>query len=606
VRYNAYHETFETYTVPLLIMSEHRISKRWSLQDLLPEPVEASLEAALAELETRVTSLESERSSLSDDVTEGRFFEILHEYEAVVDLLNRLGAYGMLWFSEDTQNRAALNMRDRIRAALTEAGNRILFFSLWLKEMPDETAERLIAGSGEFRYFLEVERKFKPHTLSEKEEQIINLKDSNGIEAMMGLYEMITSNFTYTLEVDGETKCLTRDQMSSYYQHPSPDIRAATYQELYRVYADNSTLLAQIYNHRVRDWRNVGGLRHFDQPISYRNLANDLPDTVVETLLNVCRQNNAVFQRYFRLKAGWLGMEKLRRYDIYAPLAASDKEFAYGDAVEIVLDSFQHFSPQVADLAGSVFTADHIDAETRPGKRGGAFCYSPSPTLTPWVFLNYSGRARDVATMAHELGHAIHGMLASSHSPLTFDASLPLAETASVFAEMMLTDRLLKEESDPAVRRDLLAGAIDDAYASVQRQAYFTLFEKEAHRLIASGAAVDAICEAYMDNLGEQFGDALDLGEEFQWEWISIPHFYRVPFYTYAYSFGQLLVFALYRQYQQEGEAFIPRYLRLLSYGGSEAPVKVLEEAGFDPASPDFWQGGYDVLSSMIDTLEAL
>ncbi|MFN2278134.1 MAG: M3 family oligoendopeptidase, partial [Candidatus Promineifilaceae bacterium] len=494
----------------------------------------------------------------------------------------------------------------RIRATLTEAGNRILFFSLWLKEMPDETAERLIASSGDLRYFLETERKFKPHTLSESEEQIINLKDANGIEAMMNLYEMITSKFIYSLEVDGQTKTLTRDQLATYYRHPSPDVRAATYRELYRVYADNSTLLAQMYNHRVRDWKNEGGLRKFEQPISYRNLANDLPDNVVDTLLDVCRRNSAVFQRYFRLKANWIGMEKLRRYDVYAPLAASDKEFAYGDAVEIVLDSFEHFSPRVAQLAGRVFTADHIDAEIRSGKRGGAFCYSVSPPLTPWVFLNYSGKARDVATMAHELGHAVHGMLAADHSPLTFHSSLPLAETASVFAEMMLTDRLLNEESDPAVRRDLLAGAIDDAYATIQRQSFFTIFEKDAHSMISGGARVSDICVAYMDNLREQFGDSLELSDDFKWEWITIPHFYRVPFYTYAYSFGQLLVLALYRQYQQEGDPFVPRYLKLLSYGGSEEPVKVLEEAGFDASSPEFWQGGFDVLSGMIDTLEEL
>ena len=450
-------------------MLEHAIAKRWSLQDLLPDPVEESLEADLADLETKVAALEAQRDSLTEDIQTEAFLALLHEYEAIADRMGRLGAYGELWFSEDTHNMTALNMRDRIRAALIEAGNRTLFFSLWLKEMPDETAERLIAAAGELHYFLEAERKFKPHTLSESEEQIINLKDTNGIEAMMALYEMITSKFTYTLEIDGESKTLTRDQMSAYYRHPSPDVRAATYQELYGVYADNSTLLAQMYNHRVRDWQNEGGLRKFEQPISIRNLANDLPDKVVDTLLNVCRQNSGVFQHYLRLKAGWIGMDRLRRYDIYAPLAASDKEFAYSDAVEIVLDSFQHFSPRVAQLAERVFTADHIDAEIRPDKRGGAFCYSVSPTLTPWVLLNYSGKARDVATMAHELGHAIHSLLAADHSPLTFHSSLPLAETASVFAEMMLTDRLLKEESDPAVRRDLLAGAIDDAYATIQR-----------------------------------------------------------------------------------------------------------------------------------------
>ncbi len=587
-------------------MPEYTTASRWSLQDLLPDPVEESLEAALGDLENRVTAFEGQRDTLNDDIGTEAFIDLIRQYEAIVDLSGRTGAYGELWFSEDTQHQAALNMRDRIRASLTEAGNRILFFSLWLKELSDETAGRLIAATDEYRYFLESERKFKPHTLRESEEQIINLKDANGIEAMMNLYEMITSKFTFTLEVDGESKTLNRDQMASYYRHPSPDVRAAVYQELYRVYADNSTLLAQMYNHRVRDWKNEGDLRQFGQPISYRNLANDLPDNVVDTLLDVCRQNSGVFQRYFRLKAGWLGIDKLRRYDIYAPLAASSKEFSYGDAVEVVMDSFEHFSPQVAQLAERVFAADHIDAEIRPGKRGGAFCYAASPTLTPWVLLNYAGKAREVATMAHELGHAVHGMLAADHSPLNFHAPLPLAETASVFAEMMLTDRLLKEESDPAVRRDLLAAAIDDAYASVQRQAFFTIFERDAHAMIASGASVADICAAYMDNLSAQFGDSLELSEDFKWEWISIPHIYRVPFYTYAYSFGQLLVLALYRQYQQEGDSFVPRYLKLLSYGGSAEPVKILQEAGFDVASPEFWQGGYDVLSAMIDTLEEL
>ncbi|MFN2138785.1 MAG: M3 family oligoendopeptidase [Candidatus Promineifilaceae bacterium] len=582
------------------------VAKRWDLQDLLPDPAEESLRAALAELHSKVDAFVEQRATLVDEVSLEQFLSLLHEYETILDLMQRIGAYGELWFSEDTHNQAALNMRDRIRGALTEAGNRILFFSLWIKEIPDETAARLIDGSDEYRYFLESQRKFKPHTLSESEEQIINLKDENGIEAMMTLYEMITSKFTYTLEVDGEKKSLTRDQLTSYYRHPSPEVRAATYQELYRVFAENSTILAQMYNHRARDWKNEGDLRHFEQPISYRNLANDLPDEVVDTLLAVCRDNSAVFQRYFQLKAAWLGMDKLRRYDIYAPLTGSDKEFAYADAVEMVLDSFESFAPQAAQLVVRVFAEDHIDAEIRPDKRGGAFCYAAAPTLTPWVLLNYSGKARDVATMAHELGHALHGMLSAGHSPLNFHPPLPLAETASVFAEMMLTDRLLKAESDPTVRRDLLAGAIDDAYASVQRQAFFTIFERDAHRMIAEGATVQALADTYMDNLRQQFGESVQLSDEFRWEWISIPHIYRVPFYTYAYSFGQLLVLALYRQYQQEGESFVPRYLQLLSYGGSEEPAKVLQEAGFDIASPEFWQGGYDVLSDMIDTLEKL
>jgi oligoendopeptidase F len=228
------------------------------------------------------------------------------------------------------------------------------------------------------------------------------------------------------------------------------------------------------------------------------------------------------------------------------------------------------------------------------------------PELTPWVMINYDGHARDIATLAHELGHAIHAMLANQHSVLTQQASLPLAETASVFAEMQLTDQLLKQENDPLVRRDLLANALDDAYITVMRQAYFTIFERDAHEMITDGKSLDELTVHYMKNLKEQFGDAIELSDEFKWEWISVPHFYHSPFYTYAYSFGQLLVLALYQQYRLEGEAFIPRYLKMLSYGGSESPSKILTEAGLDISSPEFWQGGFDVLENMITELDQL
>jgi oligoendopeptidase F len=228
------------------------------------------------------------------------------------------------------------------------------------------------------------------------------------------------------------------------------------------------------------------------------------------------------------------------------------------------------------------------------------------PGLTPWVLMNYNGRPNDVATLAHELGHAIHALMAADHSVLTFHSSLPLAETASVFAEMLLLERLLNQETDPAVRRDLLARFIDDAYATVMRQAYFVLFEREAHGLIEEGKTADELAERYLENLRDQFGESLELSEEFRWEWVTIPHIYFRPFYCYAYSFGQLLVLALYSQFRAEGESFVPRYLKILAHGGSQSPAHILSEAGIDMASADFWQGGFDVLSEMIGELEAL
>ena len=582
---------------------------RWSLSDLLPEPVEQALEETFSKLEQALVEFEATREILTPEITWQDFNKVLKKLEAITIQKSKVEGYADLAFAEDTQNAATLNLRDRVDQVLTDSGNRVLFFEMWFKELSDEVTQNLIEHSGDLRYFLETMTRFKPFTLTELEERMINLKDVNGIDAMMNLYEMITNHFTFKIEIEGKTETITRDQLSSYFSSPSPEVRATAYRELYRVYIENSTVLTQMYIHRVRDWHTEGmELRGFASPISARNVENDLPDEVVEILLSVCRKNVDVFQRYFKMKAQWLGLPegKLRRYDIYAPLTPSEKKFEYAVAKQMVMDSYHAFSPNAAKLAQRVFDENHLDSEIRAGKRGGAFCYTASPEFTPWVLINYDGSARDIATLAHELGHAIHGMLAEHHSPLTQLASLPLAETASVFAEMQLTDQLLKQENDPSVRRDLLANALDDAYITVMRQAYFTIFEREAHAMINDNSTLDELTNHYLNNLKEQFGDAVEVSDEFKWEWLAIPHFYRTPFYTYAYSFGQLLVLALYQQYRIEGEAFMPRYLKILAYGGSESPMKILNEAGLDVTSTAFWQGGFDVIQSMIAELEKL
>jgi oligoendopeptidase F len=580
---------------------------RWSLQDLLAAPHGPEFDQALVDLEAAVGQLESHRDQLSPDLPVDEFQQLMALTEQIATLSNRLGYYSGLWLAEDTQNQDALAFQGRIHKLLTEVENRILFFDLWWKELDDDAATRLLAVSGDNTYHLESLRRFKPHTLSEPEEKIINLKDVNGVAALLNVYEMFTNAFTFKVEIDGEAKELTRDELMVYARDPRPEVRAAIYQELYRVYGEQGTVLGQIYQHVVRDWASENlSLRHFDSPIAVRNLRNDIPDEAVDVLLRVCRDNASLFQRYFQLKAGWLGLDKLRRYDIYAPLSASDKTYPFDEAANLVLESLRDFAPQLADHARQVFVQGHLDSEIRPRKTSGAFCASALPSLTPWVLVNYNGRVNDVATLAHELGHAVHGMMAGDHTVLTFHSSLPMAETASVFSEMLLLDRLLAGESDPALRREILARSVDDAYATVMRQAYFVLFEREAHDLIEQGHTIDALSSRYMANLEEQFGQAVELSDEFRWEWVSIPHIYRTPFYCYAYSFGQLLVLALYRQYQAEGEPFIPKYLKILAYGGSKSPAEILDEAGIDVASAAFWQGGFDVIADMIAELETL
>lgn len=580
----------------------------WSLDDLLPAPHGPELDRRLADLEAAVAEMEASRALLAPDMPLDRFRRLVELGERITALSAPLAAYGHLWFASDTQNQRALAFQGRMDKLLAEIKNRTLFFDLWWKGLDDGPAARLMAAvNDDQRYHLESLRRFKPYTLSEPEEKIINLKDINGVQALTTLYDMITNSYTFEIEEEGEIKHLTRSELTPYVYSPSPELRAAAYQSLYRVYGEQAPILGQIYQHVVRDWANENvSLRRFSSPIAVRNLTNDIPDDVVETLLAVCRDNAPLFQRYFRLKAGWLGMEKLRRYDIYAPLRESDRSYTFGEAVRMTLDSLNNFAPLLADHARRVLDENHLDSEIRPRKDSGAFCASILPNLTPWVLVNFTGQARDVATLAHELGHAVHALMAADHSVLTFHSSLPLAETASVFSEMLLMERLLSEEEDPTVQRDILARFVDDAYATVQRQAFFVLFERTAHEMIEAGATTDELADEYLSNLQEQFGDALDLSDEFRWEWTSIPHIYQVPFYCYAYSFGQLLVLALFRRYKQEGQAFIPRYLDILAYGGSASPAHILSQAGFDMTSREFWQGGFDVIDGMIVRLEEL
>ncbi|MCQ3936987.1 MAG: oligoendopeptidase F [Chloroflexi bacterium] len=584
----------------------YQLSK-WDLSQLYPGYDSPELQSAFDMIEEQVSSFEGVRDKLKPDMPADQFVDVVKASEATTRIGSKLYAFAGLSFTADTQDQKAQALQARVLQFLAEIENRTLFFSLWWKALDDENAKRLMDASGDYRYYLEAMRHYKPHTLSEPEEKIINLKNVTGVSALGNLYDSITSRYTFKLKVDGREKELTAAELFSYRYSADPNLRAESYRSQFKVYAADGPILGQIYQTLVRDWHNENiNLRKFKNAIAPRNLNNDIPDEAVETLLSVARKNAGIFQRYFRMKAKYVGMKKLRRYDIYAPVAASKKTYEWDEAVNMVLDAFNAFEPKVAELAKRVFDQSRIDSEIRKGKRGGAFCWGFLPEETPYVLVNYQGTGREVATLAHELGHAIHAMLASHHSAFTFHSSLPLAETASTFAEMILIDKLLAEEKDESVRRDILFKQMDDAYATIMRQSYFALFEKTAHELVQKNASVDDLSNAYLDNLKEQFGDSLDLSDEFKWEWVGIPHIFQIPFYVYAYAFGQLLVLALYQQFKAEGESFKPKYLKILSAGGSEAPEKILSEAGINIRDPKFWQGGFDVLEKLVGELEKL
>jgi len=579
-------------------------SERWDLSHLAEDPIQR-FETLAGAIESKVAQFESARAQLSPTMSTSTFHPLLTLSAEIAAESSRLSAYAYLWFSENTKDLAARSFKTKVEERLTALHNRLVFFDLWWQSVDENTARQLMTGTGTLRYHLETIRRFQPHTLSEPEEKIVNIKNITGRSAVHSLYDVVTNSFTFTLNVNGKRKTMTREELTPYLRHTQGRMREAAYRELYRVYADQHDLLGEIYKTLVNDWKAENlQLRRFASPIATRNLGNDIPDDAVACLLRVCRKNAGIFQHYFRIKARLCKIKPMSRYHIYAPHRMEQKSYRYQEAVRMVLDAYRGFSPQFAELAERVVHERHIDARTRPGKIGGAYCYSVVPNMTPYVLLNFTGEARDIATMAHELGHAVHGMLAARHSIFTFHSTLPLAETASVFGERILSDALMNQERDKKVRQGLLINQLDDIYATVLRQAYFVQFENQAHEMIAQGATVKDLAKTYLAEVRQQFGKGITVPDEFQWEWLTIPHLFASPFYCYAYSFGNLLVLALYRTYQKEGMSFVPKYLDLLSTGGSEAPQTILAKVGVDMNSEDFWQSGFDTIREMVNQLE--
>ena len=580
-----------------------RPAEIWNLQDLLRDPAR-DLDVLQQELEEQVRCFEGFRGRLASEIPAETFLDALKLAEAITRTTSRLGAYAYLWFSENTKNQKARVFKAAVEEMQAGFANRMLFFDLWWQKLDDANAARLLAEAGDYTYHLESLRRFKDHALSEPEEKIINVKSVTGRRALVGLYDILTSGLTYTLTTNGKALRLTREDLLVYVRAPDARIREAAYRELYRVFAQHADVIGEVYKTLVTDWKQEHlSLRKHRSPIAVRNLMNDVPEEAVEALLAVCARNAGVFQDYFAIKARLCRIRKMSRYHIYAPFREARRRYSFAAASAKVLDAYRAFSPRLAELAGRVLEERHVDVAVRPGKLGGAYCYSVIPGLTPYVLLNFKGDVRDVATLAHELGHAVHGMLAADHSIFTFHAMLPLAETASVFGERLLSDAWMAEERDKVVKQSLLVRQLDDAYATIMRQAYFVRFEREAHRIIGAGGTMDDLCGAYLNELRQQFGRAVAVPDEFRWEWLSIPHLFASPFYCYAYSFGNLLVLALYALYRTHGESFVPRYLALLVAGGSRSPEALLKDFGVDIRSESFWQAGFETIKGMVREL---
>ncbi len=589
-------------------MAEYQLG-RWDLSELTKDPKSPAFQKQIQEVEKQARKFEKIKSKLDSKMSSKKFMSILQQVEEMSEKMGRIGGYASLSYSSDTQSDEATSLMTQMSKLGSEISNKILFFDLWWKTQVDEkNAKRLMKDTGELTEYLSHKRLFAKYALSEPEEKIINTLDVTGISALVKLYDKITNAYEYKMKIGNKTKIMTREEITNYVRSTNPKIRETAYKTILTKYTENKGVIGEIYQNIVLNWRDEGiEIRGYKTPISMRNIGNDVDDKTIESLLSVCRKNAPIFQKFFVQKAKMLKIKKLRRYDIYAPAVANSKEknYTYNKSVKLVFESLGKFSKTLEEFARKVFNENHIDSSVRQGKRDGAFCSTLSPKITPYVLVNFTGKSRDVFTLAHELGHAVHSQAAQDRSILVQDAPLPLAETASTFSELLLYDNLSGKISDDE-KKIMLSGKIDDLYATILRQSFFTIFEVDAHKQIGKGTTVDEISKTYLQNLKEQFGNSVSLSEDFAIEWSCIPHFYHTPFYCYAYSFGNLLALSLFQRYKKEGRDFVPSYISILAAGGSKKPEKLLLEHGFDIRSPKFWQEGFDYVNEQVKALSSL
>jgi oligoendopeptidase F len=586
---------------------------RWKLEDIIPK---GKFEQVFAQTEAAIGKFRGSLNSLAPDMPEASFREVMQFNEQLSENLYRLGGYCSLWEATDLKSQDAKLLKSRTDTLSIKYSDAAIPILHWLKglsvegrrTLDDVNAERLFASYPDLAYVLRYMRSLANHTLAQGEERILSRKRVTGSGAMSDLYDVIVDGFEYTFRPRGQKpkSFKAQEPLRKYFSSPKATEREAAYRAVLAPYQQHISTLFLIYQAIVKDWVSDAELRKHPSPIAMRNVYNHVPDRSIEILLAVTERNVGLFQEFFRVKAKLLKMKKLRRYDVLAPLEVARQNTPLDQAHRLVIDTFKAFSPGFAAKAESVFQNHHLDSHPRPGKRSGAFCSNVTPKIVPYVLMNYTGSNASVSTLAHELGHAVHDLYASGHTVSAAGPTLPLAETASTIAEVIVFERMLATVGSAREKRAMLLEKLVDSFSTIVRQAYFIKFELEAHRRMTEGVKADDLCQTYFGMLKQQFGGAVELADEFRFEWAYIPHIFHTPFYCYAYSFGNLLSLALYARYKKEGPGFVPSIEKILAYGGSQSPELILKEVGIDMSDPNFWQGSFQIIRGWLDELARL
>jgi oligoendopeptidase F len=579
----------------------------WDLSDLYSDPdspeLKSDLDRSAAEANRFRDQYRGKLASLPGETLGAA----IARFERLQETLSKAVSYASLYYAanigDPERGRFFQNVQERVNAISTE----LLFFALELNRIEDAALDEKLASPAlaHYRPWLRDTRAFLPYQLSDELEKLLHEKYVAGRASWERLFDETLAELRFPL---GD-KLLTGAEALHLMSDPNGETRKAAAKSLGKVFGQNGRLFALVTNTLAKDKEIEDRWRGFKRPISSRNLANFVEDEVVDALIAAVRQSYPrLAHRYYRLKAKWFGVEALPYWDRNAPLPDSDDHvIRWGEAERIVLDAYGAFSPALAEIGRKFFTARWIDAPARPGKSPGAFAHPTVPSAHPYLLLNYQGKVRDVMTLAHELGHGVHQVLAGPRGQLMADTPLTLAETASVFGEMLTFQAMLKSESDATKQKAMIAAKVEDMLNTVVRQIAFAEFERRVHDERRQGElSAERIGEIWLDIQRDSLGPAIRFEDEYRCFWTYIPHFIHTPFYVYAYAFGDCLVNSLYASYQNASRGFAEKYLDLLRAGGTKRHKELLAPFGLDASDPNFWKSGLDVIAGFIDRLEAL
>jgi oligoendopeptidase F len=582
------------------------LQTEWDLEPLVYGEDGAGVDRLLEEATQRATAFAAAYAGKVAELDVEGLAAAMHELEAINELAGRAGSYASLRFAIDTADPANGALLQRMQERATEIETKLLFFELEWAAVDDEQAERLLQAEqlAFCAHHLRSARRYRPHLLSEPEEKIVAEKSISSQSAWSRLFGELLAALRVNLDQDE----LPLDVALSRLQDPSRDIRRGAAEAVSATLEPGLRTRGFIYNTLVYDKAVEDRLRSYPHWLASRNLANEASDESVMALIEAVRRRYDIPQRWYTLKAKLLGIERLADYDRAAPVLEEDITYSFREARELVLDTYDSFSPEAGRLVRRFFDEHWVDAPVRPHKRGGAFCAYTVPSVHPYVLLNFTARRRDVLTMAHELGHGLHAALAQRQGIFHQSTPLTLAETASVFGETLVFGRLLDAATNDDDRLSLLAERIDGAIATVFRQMAMNRFEHLVHtgRRSEGELSADRISELWAETQVELFGDSVEVTDGYRIWWSYIPHFINTPGYVYAYAYGQLLALSAYGRYLQEGDSFVPRYLELLAAGGSRSPEELGAMIGIDLADPGFWDAGLSLVEEQLSDAERL